>query len=139
METRGDSLETCTAYGQGMTLVELAQHRATEHSGWYRACAVTELEPFWGEAIRLGDLQIALFFISPDEIYAVDHLDPDTGAAVIARGIVGSRGDRPTVASPLHKQVYDLSTGACFTDPALALATYRTRVVEGILEVEVPA
>lgn len=122
-----------------MTLVDLVQEHATDHSRWFRACAVTEFEPFWGEAIRVGDLQIALFFISPDEIYAVDHLDPDTGAAVIARGIVGSRGDAPTVASPLHKQVYDLSTGTCFSDPDLALRTFRTRVVDGVLEVEVPA
>lgn len=55
---------------------------------------------------------------------------------VMARGIVGSRGERPTVASPLHKEVYDLGTGECFTDTALALRTYRTRVVGGMLEVE---
>jgi nitrite reductase (NADH) small subunit len=120
-----------------MTLVEAVQQN-TDHALWRSACSLDELEPFWGEAILLGDRQIALFFISSDEIYAVDHIDPDTGAAVMARGIVGSRGDRPTVASPLHKQVYDLETGACFDDPLLALATYRTRIVDGSIEIEVP-
>ena len=48
----------------------------------------------------------------------MDHHDPHTGAPVMARGIVGSRGDRPTIASPLHKQVYDLGTGECFSDAA---------------------
>ena len=54
----------------------------------------------------------------------------------MARGIVGSRGERPTVASPLHKEVYDLATGECFTNPALVLQTFRTRVVGGMIEVE---
>ena len=33
-------------------------------------------------------------------------------------------------------EVYDLGTGACFTDASLALRTYRTRVVGGMIEVE---
>jgi nitrite reductase (NADH) small subunit len=106
---------------------------------WEPACSVTELEPSWGEAALLGARQVALFLLSRDEIYAVAHQDPHTHAPVMARGIVGSRGDRPTVASPLHKEVYDLGTGECFTDPTLLLPTYRTRVVGGMIEVELPA
>jgi nitrite reductase (NADH) small subunit len=107
---------------------------------WEPACAVDELEPSWGEALLLRMKQIALFVISPDEIYAVSHRDPATDAFVMARGIVGSKSvddeQRPTVASPLLKQVYDLGTGECFTDPSLMLETYRTRVVGGFIEVE---
>jgi len=103
---------------------------------WERACAIDDLEPSWGEALLLRMRQVALFFFSPDEIYAVSHRDPATDAPVMARGITGSKGDRPTVASPLLKQVYDLGTGECFTDPALFLQTYRTRVVGGFIEVE---
>ena len=121
-----------------MTLVETARNEQVETSTWERACPVDELEPQWGEAILIRMRQIALFLIGPDEIYAVDHIDPETRAAVIARGIVGSRGDRPTVASPLHKQVYDLGTGECFGHPELVLGVYRTRVVGGFIEVEVP-
>ena len=120
-----------------MTLLESHAQDVTERTAWWRACDLDELEPSWGEAFLAGSRQIALFYISPEEIYAVDNIDPDTGAPVMARGIVGSRGDRPTVASPLHKQVYDLGTGECFGTPELALATYRTRVVGGSLEVEV--
>lgn len=104
---------------------------------WVRACAIDDLEPLWGEALLLHGRQIALFMLSPDEIYAVSHRDPATNANVIARGIVGSRGDRPTVASPLLKHVYDLGTGECLTHAGLALDTYRTRVVDGVIEVEV--
>jgi len=104
---------------------------------WERACSVEELEPSWGEALLIRMRQIALFMIGPDEIYAVDNLDPATNANVISRGIVGSKGDRPTVASPLLKHVYDLGTGECFAQPEFALQTFRTRVVGGFIEVEV--
>lgn len=106
---------------------------------WARACAVADLEPSWGEAALVRMKQIALFLISPSEIYAVAHRDPRTHANVMARGIVGSRGERPTVASPLHKEIYDLGTGECFSDPSLFLSTYRTRVVGGFIEVAVEA
>ena len=103
---------------------------------WVPTCEVTELELGWGEVALLAGQQVALLRVAEEEVYAVDHHDPYTGAPVMARGIVGSRGDRPTLASPLHKQVYDLGTGECFTDSALALRTYRTRIVGGMIEVE---
>ena len=109
------------------------------HDDWQRVCAVDELEPSWGEALLVRMKQIALFLLSPGEIYAVSNRDPATNAYVISRGIVGSKGDRPTVASPLLKHVYDLGTGECFGQPDLALETYRTRVVGGFIEVEVLA
>ena len=105
---------------------------------WTTACATAELEPLWGETVLLDGHQIALIKISDDELYAVGNQDPHTGAFVMARGIVGSRGDVPTIASPLHKEVYDLATGECFTNPALVLQTFRTRVVGGMIEVELP-
>jgi nitrite reductase (NADH) small subunit len=54
----------------------------------------------------------------------------------MARGITGSRGARQTLASPLHKEVYDLRTGECLSTPELSLATFATRLVDGHLEVE---
>jgi nitrite reductase (NADH) small subunit len=108
-------------------------------TAWKPACEVADLEPGWGEVALIGALQIALVRLSDEEVYAVDHHDPRTGAPVMARGIVGSRGDRPSIASPLHKEVYDLGTGECFTDSALALRTYRTRIVGGMIEVELDA
>ena len=118
---------------------------------WLTVCRVTDLEPGWGEVALIGDRQVALVRLDEEEVYAVDHHDPHTGAPVMARGIVGSRGDhlaqrgpyllgdRPTIASPLHKEVYDLGTGECFTDATLALRTHRTRIVGGMIEVEFDA
>ncbi|WP_028265960.1 nitrite reductase small subunit NirD [Arthrobacter sp. MA-N2] len=106
-------------------------------SGWHRVCAIDELEPAWGEAALLGGKQVALFRTMQDEVLAVSQQDPSTLSNVMARGIVGSRGSRPTIASPLHKEVYDLETGECFTNPELRLAIYATRLVDGYIEVAV--
>lgn len=110
-----------------------------EHPTWQRICPLNDLEPGWGEAALVGERPVALFRLAADEVYAVQHTDPATGAQVIARGITGSRRVgaevRPTVAAPLHKQVYDLSTGACLSGADGRLRTYPTRVVDGWLEV----
>lgn len=76
-------------------------------------CALADLEVERGRAALLGDVQIALFVTHTGRVHAVQNLDPYSGAHVISRGIVGTRGDVPTVASPMYKQVFDLRTGAC--------------------------
>ena len=104
--------------------------------GWHSVCPVEDLEIAWGEAALVAGRQIALFRTGATDVFAVAHEDPATGAHVMARGILGSRGERPTIASPLHKEVYDLETGECFSTPGLAIATFRTRISDGIVEIE---
>ncbi|QDY88886.1 nitrite reductase small subunit NirD [Arthrobacter sp. UKPF54-2] len=102
---------------------------------WHRVCAVEDLEPGWGEAALIAGRQVALFRTATG-VFAVEQADPATGAHVMARGITGSRGTRPTLASPLHKEVYDLGTGECLGNPELRLGTYAARVADGFVEVE---
>ncbi|GAB7039854.1 MULTISPECIES: nitrite reductase small subunit NirD [Catenuloplanes] len=101
-------------------------------------CPVDRLEPDRGIAALVDGVQVALFRTSDDEIYAVGNQDPISGAYVMSRGIVGSRGDVPTVASPLHKQVYDLRTGDCLDVPGVNLPAYPVRVTDAsVVEVAV--
>jgi len=102
--------------------------------GWHRICRLDDLDEAWGEAALIAGQQVALFRVG-DQVFAVSHTDPATSANVMARGIVGSRGPRPTIASPLHKEVYDLQTGECFEVPGLQLSVYATRVLDGFVEV----
>lgn len=90
----------------------------TVPSGWVRVCALTDLEVERGRAALLGGIQIALFLLrgadgKPGRVHAVSNFDPYSRANVISRGIVGTRADAPTVASPMYKQVFDLRTGVC--------------------------
>lgn len=119
-----------------MTVVLERGTRTVPAAGWYRVCALEELEPAWGEAAFIEGLQLALFRLASGEVYAVAQQDPATLANVMARGIIGSRGSAPTIASPLHKEVYDLQTGECFTKPELRLQAFATRIVDGFVEVE---
>ena len=80
---------------------------------WRRVCAVPDLEVERGRAALLDGEQVALFLLHDGRVHAVQNLDPYSGAHVMSRGVVGSRGDAPTVASPMYKQVFDLRTGAC--------------------------
>ncbi|WP_427885058.1 nitrite reductase small subunit NirD [Kribbella sp. GL6] len=96
-----------------------------------RICAFDVLLPERGVAALLGDVQIALFRTHAGEVFAIGNQDPYSGANVMSRGIVGSRGDVPTVASPMFKQVFDLRTGACLDDPAVSLPVYPATVRDG--------
>jgi nitrite reductase (NADH) small subunit len=105
---------------------------------WHAVCHVDELEVAWGEAALIQEEQVALFKVSAAEVYAAAHRDPATGSCVMARGILGSKGWHRTIASPLHKQVYDLATGECYTDPGLSLPVFPVRIEDGLLSVGMP-
>jgi nitrite reductase (NADH) small subunit len=94
-------------------------------------CSYDELLPERGVAALLDGQQIALFRTYGGEVFALGNQDPFSGANVLSRGIVGNRGEVPTVASPMFKQVFDLRTGVCLDDPAVAVAAYAVVVVDG--------
>lgn len=96
-----------------MTLLEAVDAAAEERADWIEVCALADLEVERGRAALIGDVQVALFLLHSGRVHAVANRDPYSGAHVISRGIVGTRQDAPTVASPMYKQVFDLRTGAC--------------------------
>lgn len=105
---------------------------------WVAVCRLEDLAPERGAAALVAGEQLALFRTHTDDVYAVQQLDPYSGAHVMSRGIVGTRGDSPTVASPMYKQVFDLGTGECL-DPVgrqpQRLRTWATEVREGVVHV----
>ncbi len=116
--------------------------RRPDAEPWVAVCRVADLVPERGAAAIVGDDQVALVRLLDGAVLAVDHRDPYSGARVMARGIVGTRGDVPTLASPMHKQVFDLRTGACLDaqgDEPRALRVWPVRVTDGVVEVRRPA
>jgi nitrite reductase (NADH) small subunit len=101
---------------------------------WFDVCSADELLPERGACVLVAGRQVAVFLVG-EELYAVGNHDPFSGANVIARGIVGSKGDTPKVASPMFKQSFDLRTGRCLDDPSVALPTYEVRARGGRVEV----
>jgi nitrite reductase (NADH) small subunit len=101
-----------------------------------RICRYDDLLPERGVAALVRGRQVAVFRTYDGAVYALDNHDPFSGANVLSRGIVGSRGDVPTVASPMYKQVFDLRTGDCLDEPDVSVATYRIEVVDGEVVVD---
>ena len=109
---------------------------ALDTAVWTDVCAAAELIPDRGVCALVDGRQVAIFRVSPlGELYALDNHDPYSRANVMSRGIVGSRGDVPKVASPMYKQSFDLRTGLCLDDPSVALPVYAVREQYGRIEV----
>jgi NAD(P)H-dependent nitrite reductase small subunit len=99
-----------------MTVDLHAEALTTTVTEMTEVCRLDDLSTERGVAALVGAVQVALFRTFDDVVYAVQQRDPYSGANVMSRGIVGTRGDIPTVASPMYKQVFDLRTGECL-DP----------------------
>ncbi len=111
-------------------------------TNWTEICALEDLVPESGAPALLGDVQVALFRLADDTVYAVSQRDPFSGANVLSRGIVGTVGDVATLTSPMYKQVWALETGECL-DPVgkdpLNLTTFAVSVIDGAVRVGAPA
>ena len=96
---------------------------------WTTACPYDRLLANRGVGVLLPDgAQAALFRLDDGSVHAVGNIDPFSGAAVMSRGIVGDRGGRPTVQSPIKKQAFALDDGRCLDDPERGLVVYATRI-----------
>jgi nitrite reductase (NADH) small subunit len=104
---------------------------------WTTACAYDYLIPGRGVGVLLDDgTQAALFRLDDGSVHAVGNVDPFSGAAVLSRGIVGDRGGRAVVQSPIMKQAFALDDGSCLDDPGVSVPVYEVRVTtEGHVQV----
>ena len=102
---------------------------------WVPVCRLDQLRVDVGVAALVEGEQVALFRLDAEEVLAIGNLDPYSRANILSRGIVGSRGEAVFVASPMHKQPFNLRTGECLDDPAVTVPTFDVRVVDGIVHV----
>jgi nitrite reductase (NADH) small subunit len=80
---------------------------------------------------------VAIFRVD-DGLYALSNFDPYSRAFVLSRGLIGSRGERVKVASPIYKHCFDLVTGECLEDSDVSVATFEVRVIAGRVQVNSP-
>jgi NAD(P)H-dependent nitrite reductase small subunit len=137
MEVREHRRSRLVVVGHGPTghrLVEAVRERDVA-DGWHITVVgedLVALTSYLTDDAELGypshDDEVILIFRTFDgDLYALSNHDPFSGANVLARGILGTRGGTPTVASPMYKQVFDLRSGQCLDDPAQAVPTYPVR------------
>jgi nitrite reductase (NADH) small subunit len=112
---------------------------------WVAVCRFDDLFPERGAAALVEGRQIAVVRLVDGSVRAIQQLDPFSGAHGISRGIVGTRGDVPTIASPMYKQVFSLVTGECLETVgyspkggrAADLRVWPVEVVDGVVLVAV--
>jgi len=113
----------------------------TQAARWTYVCPLDEILPNSGVCAKVGAHQVAVFRLmattgEEEGVFALDNIDPRSGAAVLSRGLVGDLGGVAVVASPVYKQHYELSTGRCLEDEALSVLRYEVRIAEGMVLVK---
>lgn len=123
---------------EGSILTEERSAPTASAREWVDVCALDDIVPGTGVAALLRGVQIAI--VRPranDEVFALSNYDPFSKAYVMSRGIVGDKGGKTKIASPIFKQNFDLATGVCLDDPSVSLEVYPARVRGGRVEIEV--
>ncbi len=102
-----------------MNTATAEQMHAPSPGEWVDICHVNDLVPNSGISALIDDRQAAIFYV-PDAspaVYALDNWCPAAGANLLSRGMVGDIKGQLVVASPLYKEHYVLSSGACLEKP----------------------
>lgn len=106
------------------------QHRHREF-----ICDTDDILDGAGVCALVDGEQVAIFRAG-GQVFALENLDPFSGANVLSRGIVGDLSGELVVASPVYKQHFSLVTGRCVEDAAVAIRTWTCGVLDGRVWVE---
>ncbi|RDI99820.1 nitrite reductase (NAD(P)H) small subunit [Dyella solisilvae] len=94
---------------------------------WTTVCQIDEIVPNTGVCALVGGEQVAVFRLGDGALFAIDNIDPNSGASVLSRGLLGSLGERVVVASPIYKQHFDLRSGECLEAPEHGVRAWQVR------------
>jgi nitrite reductase (NADH) small subunit len=103
-------------------------------SNWITICDVQDIAPSTGVCALVGEEQVAVFRSHCESIYAVGNYCPAGKAMILSRGIIAEIKGNLTVASPLYKQHYSLTTGKCLEED-FNIPVYQTRIENGQIQV----
>ncbi|MCA1326022.1 nitrite reductase small subunit NirD [Herbaspirillum sp. alder98] len=112
-------------------------HSDQQITHWTPICSLDEIVPNTGVCALVNGQQVAVFHVIDStaggqaRVFAIGNYDPNSEAAVLSRGLVGSLGERIVVASPIYKQHFDLQTGECLEAPANSVNAWPARIEAG--------
>jgi NAD(P)H-dependent nitrite reductase small subunit len=108
----------------------------TRSQTWTRVCRLEHIDVEGGVTALVGGVAVAVLRTHDDHVFALANYDPFSKASVLGRGIVGTRGDIPFVASPTYKQAFALRDGHCLDDAAVRVLAYDVQVTAGVVLVD---
>lgn len=113
---------------------------------WIQITTTDQIPLREGRSVDLGNREIALFNLG-DRIAAIDAACPHRGGPLCDGIVTGSGGvslacgpvHGHAVVCPLHGWKIDLNTGHVLKpDVSVRVDTYDVRIIDGIVEVDVP-
>ncbi|CAK9036470.1 unnamed protein product [Durusdinium trenchii] len=116
---------------------------AKESWEWIFAGLTSAYPPNGGLSVKHGTQELAVFHLpkqaEEDQWLAAQNLCPHKQARSISRGLVGEQPNGTlTLADPIYKTTYDLRTGRGIGNPNFNLSTFKTKVEDGKVFVQVP-
>lgn len=102
---------------------------------WHPVCRLEQLEVDRGATALVHGQAVAIFRLADGSVFALGNHDPFAKASVVAKGVVGRRGDVPFVASLTHRHAFDLRTGHCLEDVHVSVPAYDVKVVDGVVHI----
>jgi naphthalene 1,2-dioxygenase ferredoxin component len=88
-------------------------------------CALEEVEPGRGLAVRAGDKDVALFNVD-GTVHALENSCRHAGASLAGGKLCGR-----VITCPAHGWRYDVTTGAVIVAPSLTVAKFPVRIADG--------
>jgi nitrite reductase (NADH) small subunit len=93
-------------------------------------CALNDISLDTGVCALVNDQQVAIFRpASSQKVFAINNYDPIGKASVLSRGLISDVKGKLTVASPLYKQHFCLTSGECLEDDTMQVPTYPTKII----------
>lgn len=100
-------------------------------SNWVRVAPLEEIPKLGARVVRSKDIDIGVFRLEDDRIYAVNNSCPHKGGP-LSEGIV--YGDK--IACPLHSWKISLVDGKADEPDEGATACFNTKVEDGVVYLE---
>jgi nitrite reductase (NADH) small subunit len=98
-----------------------------------RVARTTDIPAGKGCLVESSAIPVAVFNAGQGRFYAVSALCPHEDGPLADGWLEGD-----TVVCPWHGFDFDVASGACRVADDLSIAVYRTRVADGVVEVELP-
>lgn len=97
---------------------------------WKLVCKQSDLVKGAGVAAMVNGQQVALFYVpeAESQVFAIGNWDPFGKANVLSRGLIAHLQGEWTVASPLYKQHFVLSSGQCVEDKEVTIPSWQAKL-----------
>ena len=100
---------------------------------WTSLCEVDELVEGEGKYVEIDGFQLAVFLYEGNA-YVIDNCCPHAGG-----NMVGSVVEEGCSVCPWHGWAFRLDNGQLMDSPAVNVAKYETRIIDGVVEADLPA